>query len=264
MTDENFKKCFPFPTERPKQRKIIDTVEKCFNSGKKLVILCAPTAIGKSAIAMTLAKYYGDSYVLTSQKSLQDQYMNDFKNIGLKLIKGKGNYKCKLNENLTCDSGECVRKNKKCGGCTYASKRNDAYGSSLMVTNYAYFIGMHFSDYKEHIKRKFLVLDECIRKGQYIKTKTGDKLIENIVIGDEVLTFNINKKIYEYKPIEKIHINLYKSQSYDHFLRIELENGKILEVTPNHKIYTSNRGYIRADELTDDDDDIIFNSISEL
>ncbi len=254
MNNDDFKKYFPFPSARPKQRKIIDAITKSFDSGKKLVILCAPTAIGKSAIGVTLSNYYKSSYVVTSQKTLQDQYMNDFSKIGMKLIKGRNNYVCDKNPKFTCDAGHCSRGNKGCEDCVYKVARKNAYNSSMMVTNYSYFIGMNFSDFEKHSPRNLLILDECIRKGQYVKTINGNKKIEDITMDDKVLSYNVEDKKYEYKQVEKCHKNLHKSNSYNHFLQIELEDGTILDVTPNHKIFTSNRGYVRADELNENDD----------
>lgn len=40
-------------------------------------------------------------------------------------------------------------------------------------------------------------------------------------------------------------------------IQIELDNGKILKCTPDHKIYTSNRGYIEAKDLTEEDDIVV-------
>lgn len=36
-------------------------------------------------------------------------------------------------------------------------------------------------------------------------------------------------------------------------ISLELENGKILKLTPDHKVFTENRGYIEASKLTEDD-----------
>ncbi len=36
-------------------------------------------------------------------------------------------------------------------------------------------------------------------------------------------------------------------------LRLEFSDGRVLRCTPNHRLWTANRGWVRADELTDDD-----------
>jgi len=97
------------------------------------------------------------------------------------------------------------------------------------------------------------VVDECLRYNTVIKTFNGNKFIQDINIGDMVLSKNIEKNIIEYKKVLKIYRNIQKSNSYDYFLEIILKNDKKIYVTPNHKIYTKNRGYIRADELDKND-----------
>lgn len=99
-----------------------------------------------------------------------------------------------------------------------------------------------------------LLFDECLRAGQKIETINGIKTIEDISIGDFVLSYNSKMKVNEYKEVTKKYVNMIKTNSYKCFFKITLEHGEILEVTPNHKIYTINRGFVRADELTEHDD----------
>lgn len=40
-------------------------------------------------------------------------------------------------------------------------------------------------------------------------------------------------------------------------IQIELDDGKVLKCTPDHKIYTSNRGYVEAKDLNEDDDVVV-------
>lgn len=103
-----------------------------------------------------------------------------------------------------------------------------------------------------------LLVDECLRKNTKITTLKGEIPIQDIKIGDYVLSYNKNQKVNEYKKVLEVHTNLTKSNSYNFFLKIELENGLIIETTPNHKIYTTNRGFIRADQLKSSDDIKIF------
>ena len=49
--------------------------------------------MGKSHLALTLARWSGDAYLLTSQKLLQDQYEREFGD-ALQLVKGRENYVC--------------------------------------------------------------------------------------------------------------------------------------------------------------------------
>lgn len=98
-----------------------------------------------------------------------------------------------------------------------------------------------------------LMVDECLRGDQRVATAEGLKPIEDVNIGDIVLSLNTETNEQEYKPVSNKFTNLPKSSSYDHFISIELVDGSTLVVTPNHNVYTT-QGVKRADELTLDDD----------
>ena len=61
-------------TPRPLQEKLIEEIQEKINTGAKVVLLSAPTGIGKSLIAASVAGYFGSSFVVTASKHLQDQY----------------------------------------------------------------------------------------------------------------------------------------------------------------------------------------------
>ena len=65
---------FPLSAPRPKQTAIIRAIDGAIQNGAKTILLESPVGSGKSAIAMTLAKYRGDSHTITTQKALQGQY----------------------------------------------------------------------------------------------------------------------------------------------------------------------------------------------
>jgi ATP-dependent DNA helicase DinG len=71
-----------FPEEfkpREIQKEILQGIEQQLKSGYKTIILSAPTGVGKSLIAATLARYHGSSFIVTASKQLQDQYSKDAK-----------------------------------------------------------------------------------------------------------------------------------------------------------------------------------------
>ena len=115
------------------------------------------------------------------------------------------------------------------------------------------------SDLSELSEIGVLLIDECIRKNTLISTNKGNKKIQNIKKGDFVKSFNTKTKKIEYKPVLNTWKNLNKSNSYEEFLEIELNNGSIVHLTPNHKVYTDN-GYKRADELSKEDNILFINS----
>ena len=77
---------------RPRQREIMARIDEALRSGYRDIILCAPTGIGKSAIAAAFAASHNSSYILTAQKILQDQYTGDFE--WMVPGKGKENFPC--------------------------------------------------------------------------------------------------------------------------------------------------------------------------
>lgn len=102
--------CFPKPTFRPGQEEALRQIDAHFLAGKRYVILEGPTGSGKSAIAKALAEKYG-AYMLTSQKTLQEQYAQDFPDIAV--VKGRNAYPCDLVPGGWADTAVCVEKQKK-------------------------------------------------------------------------------------------------------------------------------------------------------
>ncbi len=133
-----------FPSEfkpRPIQREILGQIELYEKSGYKTIIVSAPTGVGKSPVAITLANQKERSFIVTASKQLQDQYLMDFK--FLRPVKGKANFVCfqlmdhdkidkkdlqkAFQKELTCDKGRCksstVKNEKKViENCKYKPK----------------------------------------------------------------------------------------------------------------------------------------------
>ena len=100
IPDGDWRPCFPMPQFRPYQESTIEAILKGWRSGKRYVIVEAPTGAGKSALALSLGRFFGDTFLATPQKMLQNQYMNDFPD-HLFELKGRSNYPClRLNYKL--------------------------------------------------------------------------------------------------------------------------------------------------------------------
>ena len=82
----------------------------------------------------------------------------------------------------------------------------------------------------------------CFAGNTKINTRNGYEEIQNIRIGDKILTYNHSKCIIEEKPV--VRVDSKKSSIY----RLEFENGREIETTGNHKFYT-NRGYKTVEEI---------------
>lgn len=101
--------------------------------------------------------------------------------------------------------------------------------------------------------------DECLSKSTKILLPSGEvETIENIYNNDsitEVMSYNFEKECYESKKI----LRKIRTEFNDRFMKLCYINPvtnkeEFLLATPNHKIWTYTRGYVRVDELTLDDE----------
>lgn len=150
---------FPFASFRSGQREALDAARDAFADGKRFVVVEAPTGSGKSAIAVTLAREAGASYILTAQKVLQDQYTRDFPE--LSLMKGRSNYPC-LVVPTHAAAAPCIagRRFPACDDCPYFVAKDVAMAASAVTMNYAYYLAE--LNYAGGFRpRELLVLDEA-------------------------------------------------------------------------------------------------------
>lgn len=102
-----------------------------------------------------------------------------------------------------------------------------------------------------------VLVDECLHPSTMITMSDGSKKrIDEIKVGEKILSYNLDKKILENDEVIKVYENLQKS-SQEEMYELEFDNGVKIQVTGNHKFLTKNRGYIRADEINEKDD-VIF------
>ena len=192
-----------FPEEykpREIQKEILQAIEQQIKVGYKTIILSAPTGVGKSLIAATLARYYGSSFIVTASKQLQDQYSKDLK--FLMPVKGKSNFAClklmdqeaisksdtkiAIQKGLTCEKGLCEETTMKSGKkvkevckykpklgepqdisrefCHYYEQKYRALTSPHSIWNYAsYFQLMKFNRkaYAEYVSKPIAIFDEA-------------------------------------------------------------------------------------------------------
>ena len=176
--DSIVKSKFPFKTPRENQLETISEIKEAVDKGYKYIILEAGTGTGKSLIAATLASIYDSTYIFTVTKQLQEQYLDDFKNLGFKVVKGRGNFKCKkyLQDDIdyNCDEGRCILEGYNCefsvkrhpddvnhdNTCFYEYQKWIALNSNIVISNYHYlFLELNYN--QSFGKRKLLVFDEA-------------------------------------------------------------------------------------------------------
>ncbi len=168
---------FPFPEPRPEQEIAINFILDAYASGYKYVCADLATGIGKSAIGVTVARFLQrESYILTTQKILQDQYDSDFgvksnKKL-LRTIKSSSNYQCSFKCAQSC--GDVKRVLKSLGNeiqgtdfynnctynCVFSSEKKKFVDSSLGVTNFAYFLAETMYAGQLGV-RNLLIIDEA-------------------------------------------------------------------------------------------------------
>jgi hypothetical protein len=94
----------------------------------------------------------------------------------------------------------------------------------------------------------------CSPKGTKINTPNGLKKIELIRNNDLVIGFNILNSTIEIQKVQKT----YKRKYNGDLICIELENGEILKLTPEHIIILKNEVEKQAKDLKEDDEIIYF------
>lgn len=89
----------------------------------------------------------------------------------------------------------------------------------------------------------------CFPAGTKVKVNRKNIPIEEVNIGDIVNSYNLENQIKELKPVTK----LYERDYNGDLIKITIKD-KVIICTPNHKIYTINRGWVEAGSLTTNDE----------
>ncbi len=90
----------------------------------------------------------------------------------------------------------------------------------------------------------------CFVEDTEISIDAKTKKIQDISVGDIVQSYNEVTNQFELHKV----IQTYKRPYSGKLITIELEDGNVIKCTPNHKIYTTNRGWITADSISENDD----------
>lgn len=181
---------FPFNVIRDEQRNAIEfALEAFLDKEKQFVLLEMGTGCGKSATGIAIARYLAahpspiplnedtksGSYVLTTQKVLQQQYVKDFGPDArdlLRSIKSSRNYACTFYNDQDCGTSKRIlaRMRKQLAGsdfqkncsssCPYTCDKQAFVDSSIGITNFSYFLAETM--YAKKLEpRELLIIDEC-------------------------------------------------------------------------------------------------------
>lgn len=184
----NYERYFPHKTVRPEQRRAIDfIIDQFMNENKRFVIVEAGTGVGKSAIAICISRFLSEnlvddefqdtSYILTTQKILQKQYITDYSitdiedfGKGISNISAATEYTCHHDSKTNCAEIQRTMKilpknslfHRTCNKerCVYKCAKRDFIANKEGVTNFAYFLAETLYA-KEFKPRKLLVIDEA-------------------------------------------------------------------------------------------------------
>lgn len=97
----------------------------------------------------------------------------------------------------------------------------------------------------------------CVAGDSSIKLPNGGwitmkDLVEKVQNGEEVEVISYNVETGE-EEIDLVKYGI-KTRESANVIKLELEDGRVLKLTPSHRVLTSNRGYVEASRLTEDDD----------
>ncbi len=98
-------------------------------------------------------------------------------------------------------------------------------------------------------------VNPCISGDTLVKTDKGDikmvDLLKRYKDGEKfkAYSYNISTGNVELKDIT----NAFKTRENANLIELELEDGSTVKLTPDHKVFTENRGYVEASKLTEND-----------
>jgi intein/homing endonuclease len=101
--------------------------------------------------------------------------------------------------------------------------------------------------------KRIYLFDECFTEDTIIRTPDGLRSIRDIVesrYGGDVLSFDPLTNSVVWRRVT----DWFEIQDLRDLLRLTFDNGVVLTVTPEQELLTSNRGWVKAQDLDSDDD----------
>lgn len=203
----DYQRFFPYPSVRAEQEvSIAFALDAFLNCQKKFVVLELGTGVGKSAVGMTVGRYIDAEpkkddafkpgmYALTTQKVLQEQYVNDFgpPSGNLISIKSAANFQCEFYPNNTCSESLGILKNEKKGtqfwrkctlDCCYKRQKARFLESHEGITNFSYFLAETMYGGKI-TPRELLVVDEahCVEEelSKFVEVVVSERFMSDVL-----------------------------------------------------------------------------------
>src|SRR5262249_31714702 len=121
---------------RPIQEQALDFICDSLAEGADDIMVEAPTGVGKSPVAIALARSAAavgaSTCISTKDINLEKQYMRDFRRLGLKQLHAKKHYNCP--DRGTCDVGTRCNCSAK-GSCTYQVAKARFIAANFSIAN---------------------------------------------------------------------------------------------------------------------------------
>ncbi|HEV8474539.1 MAG TPA: helicase C-terminal domain-containing protein [Methylomirabilota bacterium] len=155
-------------TPRAEQARLLDALDQALadadadRHAPRLFVVAAPPGVGKSHVAVALARWSGDAYLLTSQKLLQDQYEREFGDV-VQVVKGRDNYACEryAGTRVPTSLGMCRRPRGPLCQCPYARAKAAALAGPVFCANTWYFATLRHWHAEQLRRRRLLIVDEA-------------------------------------------------------------------------------------------------------
>jgi Rad3-related DNA helicase len=219
---------------KPRQIQIdlLRQIQNRLSEGFNTLLISAPTGIGKSLIAATIARYFGSSFVVTASKHLQDQYWHDLP--FFKPIKGESNFAClKLMESkkidfeetdfamkngLTCDLGPCDMKKIEGGKqtlekCSFKPSITEIESGTIPENSCFYYLQKYIGLVSPHTIWNYYSFFQMIK---FQKKYFEDNLKRTVTIFDEA--HRLEDQIIGFAGLEVYRGNLEECRlSADHY-----------------------------------------------
>lgn len=169
--ETSIRRHFPFPKFNDGQFELIQDALTALISGKRHVIIEAPTGIGKSAVATTIHRVMKErnrmfrTGIITATKGLQDQYVSD--DTSIVSLMGRTNYACPQQVG-PYGSGKCkqLQSEQLCNKkiiCPYFKAREKwRFQADLRITNMAFQITAPVDLIGDtETRTNLVIIDEC-------------------------------------------------------------------------------------------------------
>ena len=175
---------FPFKEPRELQLETISKIYDAIEKGYKFIVLEAVSGFGKSLIAATLSNIYseGQSYILTVNNQLANQYLEDFENCEIGKLNPRSTFYCKNGGRCgpyKCKYSECdyyysdLKDFEENNTCEYLYQLKEGLKSNSVICTYDFFIKENFYQSNYLKPRKLLICDEGHNIDEKISTSTS-------------------------------------------------------------------------------------------